>query len=312
MKKLISRLVLLALALLIIGEGLVRATGMVDFPLYGRDQSLGYWVLPNQQGAFMNKNRWTFNNLGMPVAQDFKPGPAVDIPLIGNSIIMGGNGYDQSEKVTPQMQARLGSGYQIWPVAVGGWTNVNQTVYLQRHPAVVKHADYFVWEVMYGGLGEPATWRSDYVFPTQAPTSALWYAFRRYVLPKVVNLNMNELPPRSAVNGQHLDAMQQQIEQLASATRRKQPGILFLYPDRAQLIKARQGKAWLPERSAIEQLARANNLDVLDLAADPRWTPELYKEGTHPTVDGNRVISEILTERIVQNLTKPNASLTAP
>ena len=208
-------------ALALVGEIGTRAAGMSDFPLYGTDAELGYWILPNQSGAFMNKNHWAFNNLGMPIAEDFKPSDAIDIPVIGNSIIMGGNAYDQKDKIPPVLQNLLGAKYRIWPVAAGGWSNVNEAVYLKRHPEITRHADFFIWEVMYGGFSGPSTWRGEYVFPKEKPLSALWYAARRYVLPKFIDFNMDELPPRGVAQNDHLKLVESQIEALIQATSHK-------------------------------------------------------------------------------------------
>jgi hypothetical protein len=291
---------LIALTILLIGEGGLRMAGMVDFPLYGRDQELGYWIQPNQHGRFMNKNEWAFNNKGMPIERDFQPNEAIDVPVIGNSIIMGGNAYDQKDKVAPLMQKALGSGFNVWPVAVGGWSNVNQAVYLQRNPEVVKNSDLFIWEVMYGGFSAAAQWRSEYVFPTKAPASALWYVARRYVLPKFINFEMSELPPTGPANHNNISLIETEIQKLTSASGKKHPGVLFLYPNREQLLAAQAGKEWLPERSEVLSLATKYNLMVIDIAKDPKWTTAKYKEGTHPTVDGNQYIATTLSKALIE------------
>jgi hypothetical protein len=297
MKKL-HKTSLIALAVLLIGEAGLRMTGMVDFPLYGRDQELGYWIKPNQQGRFMNKNEWAFNNKGMPIERDFQPNEAIDVPVIGNSIIMGGNAYDQKDKVAPLMQKALGSGFNVWPVAVGGWSNVNQAVYLQRNPEVAKNSDLFIWEVMYGGFSATAQWRSEYVFPTKAPVSALWYFTRRYVLPKFFNFNMSELPPIGQTNKDNIDLIEAELKKLTKASGKKHPGILFLYPNREQLFLAKRGQEWLPERAEVERLARTYNLLIIDISKHPAWTHTLYKEGTHPNIEGNRYIAKTLASAL--------------
>lgn len=290
--------ILVALCLVLIGEVGLRLGGMIDFPLYGRDQELGYWIQPNQQGRFMNKNEWAFNDKGMPIARSFQPTEAVDVLVIGNSIIMGGNAYNQKDKVGPLMQEALGTGFNVWPVAVGGWSNVNQAVYLKRNPEVAANADLFIWEVMYGGFSEPAQWRSEYVFPTQAPTSALWYVARRYVLPKFMKFDMNELPPTGSAKQDNIKLIETQLQKLVAASGKKNPGVLFLYPNRDQLVAAKNGKEWLPERAEVMSMASKYNLMVIDIAKDPNWTTALYKEGTHPTEEGNRFIAEFLRNAV--------------
>jgi hypothetical protein len=305
MRKVIVWAVAALIALAGVGEVAVRATGLVDFPLYGRDDELGYWIQPNQQGKFMGKNEWAFNDRGMPIARDYQPTEAIDVPVIGNSIIMGGNAYKQKDKVGPLLQNTLGSGFNIWPVAVGGWSNVNQAVYLTRHPDVAAHADLFIWEVMHGGFSQPAQWRSEYVFPTQAPVSALWYFSRRYVLPRFIDFDMSELPPVGQAKQTNLALIEGQIQKLVKASGQKHPGMFFIYPDRHQLAAAKAGQEWLPDRPAVEMLARKYNLMIVDISKNKDWTAAHYREGTHPNEEGNRFIARTLAEA-VQSLQMKN------
>jgi hypothetical protein len=143
----------------------VRFAGLVDFPTYTVDNEIGYIIKPNQSGSFLEKNRWAFNDKSMGTSSAWSPTNHVNVLLIGNSIIMGGNPYDQPDKVGPQIQQILGESYAIWPIAVGGWSNVNETIYLERNEDVVRAADFFVWEYMDGGLSGLSTWRNDYVWP---------------------------------------------------------------------------------------------------------------------------------------------------
>jgi hypothetical protein len=299
MSKTFRKIAITLVAALALGEVGVRMAGLVDFPIYSTDDELGYWIKPNQRGAFMNKNEWAFNDLGMPIERNFQPSAAIDVPLIGNSIIMGGNAYNQKDKVGPLLQGLLGEPFRIWPVAVGGWTNVNEAVFLKRHPQIAKNADLFIWEVMNGGFSRTAPWKSEYVFPRDKPASALWYFTRRNVLPRFIDFEMSELPPTGAVQQSNIDRIDEQLKKLSEASGSKHPGLFFLYPTRAHLEEARSGKEWLPERAAVEALAKKYNLVVLDLSKQPGWTPEHYREGTHPTEEGNRFIAKQLSAALL-------------
>jgi hypothetical protein len=318
-KKLIGKTLGGLIGMLLIGELCVRTLGFIDFPLYGKDETLGYWIKPNQAGAFMGKNAWAFNDKGMPIARNFKPTPRIDVSVIGNSIIMGGNSYDQKDKVSPLLQGTLGADFNIWPIAIGGWSNVNEAIYLDRHPEITAGTDLFVWEVMYGGFSAPAKWRSEYIFPTKAPTSALWYVIRRYFLPRIFNFEMSELPPTGSANQSNIDLIERQIQKLCKASGQKNPGLIFLYPNMAQLQSARAGKEWLPERQTVELLASKYKLMIVDMAENQQWTPNHYREGTHPTAQGNQIIAQTLADALralrAQNMNmqqktaNPNASV---
>ena len=83
----------------------------------------------------------------------------MNIMVIGNSIVMGGNPLDQKDKLIPQIEKNLGSKYAVWPVGIGGWTTVNEMAYLARNPDVVKSTNFFIWEYMPGGLSGLSEWR---------------------------------------------------------------------------------------------------------------------------------------------------------
>jgi hypothetical protein len=64
-----------------------------------------------------------------------------DFLLIGNSIVLGGNPINHDDKLGPLLEKELGAGSTVWSVAAGGWTNVNEMVYLDRNPDVLQNAD---------------------------------------------------------------------------------------------------------------------------------------------------------------------------
>lgn len=101
-------------------ELVVRLSGVLDFPLYAVDPEIGFVPKPNQSGKFLNKNAWVFNDRSMGTDTAWSPSGKPDILLIGNSIVMGGNPYDQSEKLGPLLQKKLAGKVAVWPIAAGG------------------------------------------------------------------------------------------------------------------------------------------------------------------------------------------------
>lgn len=154
---------------------------------------------------------------------------------------------------------------------------------------------------MSGGISDLSRWRGEYVFPRHQPVLASWYALRRYVLPKLMNFNANELPPTGQMREALARQFETQVTQLAQATSDKgatTPGILFLYPTKQELETARQGREWLSERPLILSLARKHGLAVADLSTYEAWTTALYRDDVHPTEQGNVVIARMLVEAI--------------
>jgi hypothetical protein len=160
--RIFKRIIVAVLALGIAAEILLRLVGAVDFPVYYVDDGIGYAIQPNQAGAFFRTHSWVFNDRSMGTAAMWDPTKRPNLLLIGNSIVMGGNPYQQPEKLGPLVQSELGDRVAVWPIAVGGWTEVNETVYLERNPDVASSAEFFVWIVLRGGLSQLSQWRGDY------------------------------------------------------------------------------------------------------------------------------------------------------
>lgn len=301
-KKLLRR-AFIAVALIVISlEFTIRAAGLVDVPIYKIGSDIQYIPQPNQSGTFLDKNDWHFNNLSMPIGVDFLP-THPSIFLIGNSIVMGGQPYKQKDKLTPQMQSLLGHEPVIWPIATGGWTEINEIAYLSNHREIEESADYIVWEYMTGGLSRATPWAGEYTFPIHKPAYATYYVLRRYVMPRVFpsTAAMNELPVTGEATKENIDKFDAEIGHLTHHIGRPGKGFIWLYPDASQLKTARDGAEWLPERHTIEELAQKHGLRIVDIATMPEWKATLYREGIHPTVEGNRVLATILAREIMKD-----------
>lgn len=287
-------------ALFLASETGIRLCGLVDFPTYLANDEIGYIVKPSQSGRFLDKNAWVFNDRSMGVAESWNPAAKPNLLLIGNSVVMGGDPYNQPEKLGPKLQALVGARYAVWPIGVGGWSDLNETIYLEENPDVAASANLFVWEYMAGGLTGMNRWHSDYVFPRRRPVCATWYVLRRYVLPRFIHFNMNELPPTGPLNQANLARFDAEIGVLSKATHRTVPGILLLYPARGDFLRARRGLEWIPERPQLEEVCREKGLLVVDVAKSPDWNENLYRDEVHPSVAGNAVLAGIIADQVTK------------
>jgi hypothetical protein len=206
----------------------IRESGLVDFPIYTIDGEIGYTPKANQAGRFLGKNAWVFNDRSMGIDRPWQPDESENTLLIGNSVVLGGNPYDQKDKLGPLIQHDMGQQDAIWPIAAGGWTNVNETIFLERHPEVVAATRFFVWEFMAGGLSKATKWEGDYIWPRERPLWATWYVFRHDVIPRLVSVRANELPPTGGIDPAALRRFTDMIDRLAFAIKRPAPGLLFL------------------------------------------------------------------------------------
>lgn len=299
MRPTFRRLIIAVLGLFVFTEAALRLAGAVDFPVYHVDDEIGYIPEPNQSGSFLRTHGWVFNDRSMGTAAKWNPAGHPNILLIGNSVVMGGNPYDQKDKLGPLLQRDIGIDYALWPIAAGGWTNVNEMVYLRRNPDVAASPRVFIWEYMAGGLSGPSEWRGDYVFPRRRPYYATWYVFRRYIWPRIFPVDTNELPPVGNVSAVYRTEFETSVKSLSRATGVDQPGIIFLYPKESEYLQAKKGKDWLPERSDVNRIAASNGLAVIDIAQRPEWNAGLYRpDHTHPTAEGNVVLARILADAI--------------
>jgi hypothetical protein len=294
----IKRVIIGFLALAVVIEIALRLGGVVDFPVYQVDDGIGYSIRPNQAGAFLRRHSWVFNDRSMGTAAAWDPTKKPNLLLIGNSIVMGGNPYREPDKLGPLVQTELGARVAVWPIAVGGWTEVNETVYLERNLDVASNAGFFVWVVLRGGLSQLSQWRGDYVFPRERPWSATWYVLRRYVLPRLMSFNMSELPPKGALTTENLNRFEGMIAKLSQASGRPVPGVLVFYPGEADLTAARRGNEWLPERPELERIGAKYGMRILDLSKRHEWNSTQYRDGTHPTVEGNRLLAHIVADTV--------------
>ena len=295
----IFRNVALGLILFVVlTEAVVRLSGITDFPIYATGNGMGYLPKPNQSGDFLDKNDWVFNDRSMGTENKWNPQKRPNILLIGNSVVMGGNHYAQKDKLGPLIQYYIGKGYSVWPIAAGGWSDVNETVYLEKNPDVVKAANFFIWLYMNGGLSKLNQWHGEYIWPTKKPIWATGYVLCKYVLPHFIDFDMNELPPKGEAEERNLANYETEISKLSAATGRKTPGILFIYPGKSEFIDAKKGIEWLPERKTIEKIAFVHGLKIVDISSRPEWNESLYRDGTHPNVEGNEILAKILVSAV--------------
>lgn len=293
----VRRVLVWTLALLVLTEIGMREAGLVDFPTYLRDRDFGYLPQPSQAGRFLQRNIWVFNDRSMGVPDPWKPSARTDVLVVGNSIILGGNTYDQKDKIAPLMQAQLRSSCAVWPIAAGGWTSVNEFRFLERNPDIVAGTDFFVWEYMAHQMGGVNPWFRETVHPTERPIWATGYVLRKALdqrFPSTPRFVLRDVAD-AAPNYRQFDAM---LQRLTQASGRHPAGLIFLYPDQQQLAVARAGDEWLPDRAEVERVAAKHGVVLIDIATSPQWTVGMYKDGIHPTNEGNAVLASILASAL--------------
>jgi hypothetical protein len=284
----LGRALLAALALCLVAEVAVRMAGVMDVPLFVVNTQTGYLPAPSQSGTFMRKNAWAFNELSMGTSRPFKPGPQRNVLLVGDSVVYGGPHYSEAERLAPLLERAL-PGSRVWPLAAGSWATRNELAWLRQHPEVVQQVSDIVLVVTSGDFtNEAASWHCESNNPTHQPWSALWFlAVKKWQLgPCDQTLPEHKVPDGS---------WQRELKDWVNSPDIKSKRLTFiLYPFKAPFEN--QGlEANRPEREA---LAASGVQVVWDLAKDPAWRLDLYKDDAHPSAQGNAVLASFISRAL--------------
>jgi lysophospholipase L1-like esterase len=282
----------------VIAELLIRQKGVMDFPLYDVDQEIGYIPRPNQNGMYLNRISWRVNGKNM-TAGAWRPDEKPDLLLIGDSVVWGGEEYRHEEKLGPQLQAQLPD-WSVWSVGASSWSISNEIAYLQRNPDVVEAADLILWVLNSGDFGPRALFVTDANTPRSRPWSANLYALRKYVLPAgfkqwvrggVWLLFPN--PQEPMVDPKDSVARLEKFLQELGANGKKT--LILLYPSRTEL---EQRKGALDEFLQTLRGIQSPGLEVLDGRTLEAWGEGNYRDGIHPTVEGNNRLAHSLAKEV--------------
>lgn len=292
MKKKLPLLTALIAAALLCAEIGARVTGMVDFPLYEANATIGYIPAAKQVGAFLNKNDWQFNELHMGAAA-FKSDAKANVLLVGDSLVLGGNSYKEVDRLGPRLQATISQGAKVWPISAGSWALRNELAWLRTNPDVVDKMSAVVFVVNSGDFAEASSWSCELTHPTHKPTFALGYLFEKYVY--AYSPCDGRVPPALQVPPGDLP------HELTAFLAGKADKVFFVwYADKSEQADAALRSAHQAPQMATLLAAGANAKNMLSVADDPRWSATFYKDSIHPLPEGNEVLAKIIHEKLLQ------------
>ena len=272
-------------------ELVTRVTRISDFPLYEANNKIGYIPQTNQNGKFMWTHDWKFNEYHMG-AGTFIPSNAEDILLIGDSIVLGGNPLSESERLGPSLQKKIN--VAVWPISAGSWGMRNELIYLNSNPDVVKNIDTFVFVWNSGDFGQASSWSCEITHPTHTPISSFSYVFQKYIYS--FEKCTGDIKPEFLVpNGDWHDELNAFIN---SAGMRNKKVIAFLYPDINEEMDARLMESMLDIH--INEIHQAGVSNVISIGHDSRWGIKYYRDGIHPSGQGNEVLADIISKAMTQ------------
>lgn len=296
MKRLAPYVALAFFVTLLLAEGAVRALGMVEFPIYVANNEIGYIPAANQSGRFLNKNDWQFNSLHMG-AREFMPSERPDWLLVGDSIVFGGNNYAGHERLGPSLEDSLDGSISVWPISAGSWALRNQLIWMRHHAEVLAKIDQVIFVLNSGDFGEASSWNCELTHPRKSPVSALWYLANKYVY----SFNScGEVPLDLDVSPGDLQA-----ELTAYLELYREKSVFVFYPDKQELHDLdRFDEAF----ATGHELLISTGARALQVMGHPAWRTDLYRDGIHPTPEGNRVLASIIAEMVL-NETAPSTQM---
>ncbi len=280
---------------LICSEVGLRLAGAGSYPLYDIGDEIKYIPSADQHGSYLNRFAWHFNNRHMASSSDWSEGKHPNLLLVGNSIVLGGATSGYEENVGARLENDLNGRYHVWPVAAGGWTNINEMAYLDRNADVLRNADAVIIEFMQGGLGIPAPWPGYDVFPNERPWLLTAYILRQYWrtrLDQTKSRDFGSLP----YTGEPDENQLERFKALAASIAMDRKLVIFLYPTVANL---RNRSEWQRAIAPIMKLCRATAAKCVDIAQAPGWNESAYfSDGVHQKADGTKILASLLARAV--------------
>lgn len=283
--KLRTKILMGTVLVLVLIEIGVRASGIVDFPLYYADNRIGYIPKPNQSGKFLRIHDWQFNSLSMG-ASEFKPNDTVvDTLLIGDSVVLGGNPYKQADRLGPQLQKIRGG--NVWPISAGSWGLRNELIYLNLHPDVVANVDELIFVLNSGDFAEASSWACEETHPRSYPIYATAYIVKKYLY------NWSSCGATPAELKVPEGNWKLELKLLLQSQLIKDKKVyFFLYPDKNEFENKILAREQLLVHSS--ELSAAGAMNINYISDDSRWDVRFYRDAIHPTVDGTRMLASII------------------
>ena len=264
-------------------ELLIRLSGFDQVPLYSYDSTIGYVVKPNQEGSFLRRNDWAFNELSMAGRRPFQPSDQVDLLVIGDSVVYGGNLYAEHERLGSVLSGQ--TQWQVWSAAAGSWGLQNQLTYLMRHPQVARKVDAIVFVVNEGDFDAPSSWTSERSHPTHMPGLRLIYLLRKFgIFPDVRGVPAPVPPWRSLAASLKAWAAQQSV-----------PVMFVYYPTKAEEEAGACGS------DGVKRMLGYAGFKPSCLTDSPSWSKSLYRDDIHPSAEGNVELAQFIVTAVASD-----------
>jgi hypothetical protein len=212
-----------------------------------------------------------------------------NLVLVGNSIVLGGNRSKHEEKLGALLEKELTGRYIVWPVAAGGWSNVNEMAYLDRNADVLQNADAVIIEFMRAQPYRPVALYD--VFPDERPWLLTAHITREMWLSQLAQKTFRDFGslPQFGVPDKH---ELERFRTLVTTIVKERKLVIFRYPTVTNL---RNQSQWQRAIAPVMELCRVMAAKCVDIARVPAWNESAYfGDGVHQTAEGNKILASIL------------------
>ena len=263
-------------------EIVTRVLGIADVPIREANPVTGYIPVASQSGSFLN-NTWHINEMQMISRKEFTS-RGDEVLVVGDSIVFGGNALDQSERVGEQLDA-LFETRNVYAIADGSWTFKNSVNYLASRKDDLLQLQDIVFVLNSPDFeAPPSSWRCMSFHPTVPPSSAAYFAYRKFFSPQC----LEQSPPELTVPDFDVDA---KLNQLVEEFKNSRFSIL-LYQNKAE---------WQSGTSLRDLIGGglSKKIDIYERTDFPEmWNEGFYFDGIHANAEGAAALAGIL-ERIL-------------
>ncbi len=228
-------------------------------------------------------------------AGSFKPdSKRFNLLLVGDSLVLGGNPLAEVERLGPQLEKL--TGWQVWPISAGSWAMQNELTYLRQHLGILEKMDAIVIVSNSGDFSVPSSWASGLTHPLHHPFPGLIYLVRKYIF-------MPSKPLQIKLENQVvLRDWQHDLHEMSQKF--KKPIFIFMYPDLLELNDAVKRQSLLDSKIPLINAQLGGDSRIYKVADDKNWNETLYRDGIHPSGNGNQVLAGIFKKHICQTAIK--------
>ena len=294
--------------LVLVGVELVArlVLGLGDPPIYVADPQIEYMLKPDQDvmrfGSHVFVNHWGMRPPDFPLHKT-KP-DEIRVLIMGDSVINGGSEIDQGLLSTTllqqNLQEKLGRPVVIGNASAGSWGPGNWLAYVQRYGFF--DADLVVLLVNSGDYADNPTYAPlSANHPVSKPLLATQEAIFRY-LPGYLP-TFSSQPAAQVTTISPAEVAQGRTDLSQFLTLAKDNGarqvMVFHHPDRPEFLSGK----YLTGHDEMRALSRELGVSFTDLyPAYAKQSDNLYRDGIHHNVKGQKVLSDALYDALLSQL----------